>query len=149
PKMCLRMPNSEPNNAAVQGCAPNTPIHPGIGPLPSPSPPLPQPLQNSDTNYKTRLVLDHTIAGRAVFYCVFPKSPDPKLPSVGMKNRLRTPVPNLKPHQSVDIEPSANVPYIDGLTEHSTSWATPPGPPVREGANLERASAPLSRASAG
>ena len=146
--MCLHMPYSGPNSTAFQPCLPNTPVHPGIDGLPSPTPALPQMLQNSNANSKSRLILEHTIAGRAVFYCVFPKSPDAKPPTFGTKNRLRAHGPKLELHQSVDIEPSAKVPYIDALTEHSITWQAPAEPPVREGASLQRASAPASQASA-
>ncbi len=97
---------------------------------------------------KMQLVLEHTIAGRAVFYCVPRETPDPKPATSGIKNRLapqhqnphsaspsqpihhagrrkslaNSPTPDtrhLTPSPPPDIEPHAKLPYIDGLAEHS------------------------------
>jgi hypothetical protein len=75
--------------------------------------------QNHHTTPKIRLVLEHTVANRAVFYCVSRDAPDPKSPNFGIKNRVRGRTPQFERPVFIDIEPPANVPYINGLAEHS------------------------------
>ena len=77
--------------------------------------------QNPHTIPKIRLVLEHTIANRAVFYCVCRDAPGPKSATSGIKNRVHAHGPQCRRPDFIDIEPPANVPYINGLTEHSLS----------------------------
>lgn len=77
--------------------------------------------QNPHTIPKIRLVLQHTVAGRAVFYCVSRDTSDPKSATFGIKNRVRAHRPQRSRPVFIDIEPPAEVPYINRLTEHSLS----------------------------
>jgi hypothetical protein len=77
--------------------------------------------QNPRTNSKIRLVLEHTVANRVVFYCVHGEAAGAKSANFAIKNRVATQAPKLDRPIFIDIEPPANVPYIDGLTNHSSS----------------------------
>src|SRR6478752_10711898 len=78
-------------------------------------PPMPQ---NHHTDCKIRLVLEHTPAGRAVFYCVTRDTTGAKSANFAIKNRVAPNAPKFERPVFVDIEPPANVPYINGLAEH-------------------------------
>jgi hypothetical protein len=99
---------------------------------------------------KIRLVLDHTPAGRAVFYCVHRDTTGTKSGTFVPKNRVAK--NGTKPHKAefIDIEPPAEVSYINRLTDQSSTWEgeAPAESPVREGANFQRASARMGPASA-
>lgn len=75
--------------------------------------------QNPDTDCKIRLVLEHTVCGRAVFYCVPRDAPGAKSPNFGIKNRVALNASKPRKPVFIDIEPSAKVPYINPLAEHS------------------------------
>jgi len=77
--------------------------------------------QNPQSISKIRLVLEHTVANRAVFYCVCRDVPDPKSASIGSKNRVGARRSNCKGPDFIDIEPPAKVSYISRLTDHSLS----------------------------
>jgi hypothetical protein len=77
--------------------------------------------QNPPTNSKIRLVSENTPSNRAVFYCVPRDEPDAKPANFGIKNRARAHAPHYKTPGVIDIEPPAKVPYINGLTDRSTS----------------------------
>jgi hypothetical protein len=68
---------------------------------------------------KIRLVLEHTVANRAVFYCVHREAPGSKSANIGIKNRVDARSSKCEKPVFIDIEPPAKVPYINGLAEHS------------------------------
>ena len=68
---------------------------------------------------KIRLVLEHTVANRTVFYCVSRDAPGAKSASFAIKNRVTRRTPKPETPVFIDIEPPAKLPYINGLTEHS------------------------------
>jgi hypothetical protein len=68
---------------------------------------------------KIRLVLEHTVANRAVFYCVHRDAPVARSPNIAIKNHVAPNVPKCQRPDFNDIEPPAKVPYINGLAEHS------------------------------
>src|SRR5690348_4963677 len=111
---------------------------------------MPPMSQNPHADSKIRLVLEHTANGRAVFYCVMRDAPGAKSANFGIKNRVRANAPKLERPVFIDIEPPAKVSYINRLTDQSSNWegGAPAEPPVREGANLQRASARVGLASA-
>jgi hypothetical protein len=75
--------------------------------------------QNPHTISKIRLVLEHTVANRAVFYCVSRSAPGAKSTNIAIKNRVAPRTPKFEKPVFIDIEPPAKVPYINGLAEHS------------------------------
>jgi ethanolamine ammonia-lyase small subunit len=75
--------------------------------------------QNLRTTSKIRLVLQHTVANRAVFYCVHREAAGAKSAIFAIKNRVRARTPQFQRPDFIDIEPPAKVPYINGLAEHS------------------------------
>jgi hypothetical protein len=75
--------------------------------------------KNRRTIPKIRLVLEHTIANRAVFYCVHREADGPKSGTFGIKNRVGPRSPQCQRPVFIDIEPPAKVPYINGLADHS------------------------------
>jgi hypothetical protein len=75
--------------------------------------------QNPHKIPKIRLVLEHTIANRAVFYCIYHEAADAKSANSGLRNRVTVRDPKTPGAHSNDIEPPAKVPYINGLAEHS------------------------------
>jgi hypothetical protein len=88
--------------------------------------------QKPHTNSKIRLILEHTVANRAVFYCVSRDALGPKSANFGIKNRVAPSAPKLEKPVFIDIEPPAKVSYINRLTDHSLS--NPPRHP-RAGGN--------------
>jgi hypothetical protein len=75
--------------------------------------------QNPHAVSKIRLVLERTVANRAVFYCVSRDAPGAKSASFAIKNRVARRAPKCERPVFIDIEPPAKVPYINGLAEHS------------------------------
>ena len=75
--------------------------------------------QNPHMIPKIRLVLEHTVANRAVFYCVHREAAGAKSANFGIKNRVGARSPKCERPVFIDIEPPAKVPYINGLAEHS------------------------------
>ena len=100
--------------------------------------------QNPNSISKIRLVSDHTPTERIVFYCVHSELAGAKSVNFGIKNRVVAPRQNsnssapVRPDNRatftvrlaesrppiadspfpIDIEPSAKLPYINGLAEH-------------------------------
>ena len=68
---------------------------------------------------KIHLVLEHTVTNRAVFYCVHHDAPGAKSPNIAIRNRVAPNAPKCEKPVFIDIERTANVPYINGLAEHS------------------------------
>jgi hypothetical protein len=85
----------------------------------APRPRRPQMPQNPQSNPKIRLILEHTVANRAVFYCVSRDTPGPKSATFGIKNRVRAQRPQCQRPDFIDVEPPAKVPYINSLAEQS------------------------------
>jgi len=75
--------------------------------------------QNPHMISKIRLVLEHTVTNRAVFYCVHRDAPGAKSATFGIRNRVGAHAPQCERPVFIDIEPPAKVPYINGLAEHS------------------------------
>jgi len=68
---------------------------------------------------KIRLVLERTVANRAVFYCVHREPTGAKSVNFAIKNRVHARGSKCEWPVFIDIEPPAKVPYINGLAEHS------------------------------